>query len=589
MTPSDVLHDHRWDEHRPRPHRRLDTVALFARTVARLRPAQVGHRIRLRTLRAAERRWPEVVTRSVNPPAGVTPGWPKVFGPLDASLEHGDGAEIALGRFRFLGEERTLGEPADWNQAAASRLWRFHLHYVEWAWALAQAPDSAWARQSFARLWQSWRASIDPACGDAWYPYVASLRVWVLCGVFDVLVRGSDIEDDFLGQIAWHAGYVQSHLELDVGGNHLLKNIKALIGAGEFLGRPDLASTGRQLLEAQLPIQVLADGGHFERSPSYHCQVLGDLIDIRGLLSGADAPAVAGLDDAINAMRLWLGAMEGGDGEPALCNDAAPVGARRLAALGPAPRPRSCVTVLAASGYVVVRPDEHTQLILDVGDPCPDDLPAHAHADCLSFELWVSGERWVVDTGTSTYEAGPRRAYERSTAAHNTVEIDGEDQTEVWGIFRAARRARGTLELVVTDGVTIEVVASHDGYRRLPGSPMHRRRWQITSGQVKITDTISGVGAHRVVSHLHVAPLAASRCAITGRGGRMSTETCATAWGFGRLRPATVHKLEAGHIDLPMALGWLIEWPSDPHARRERAPAAYGVANLVPDDSRVTS
>jgi hypothetical protein len=140
MTPSDVLHDHRWDEHRPRPHRRLDTVALFARTVARLRPAQVGHRIRLRTLRAAERRWPEVVTRSVNPPAGVTPGWPKVFGPLDASLEHGDGAEIALGRFRFLGEERTLGEPADWNQAAASRLWRFHLHYVLGAGAPPHAP-----------------------------------------------------------------------------------------------------------------------------------------------------------------------------------------------------------------------------------------------------------------------------------------------------------------------------------------------------------------------------------------------------------------------------------------------------------------
>jgi len=393
---------------------------------------------------------------------------------------------------------------------------------------------------------------------------VASLRVWVLCGVFNALARGSDIESDCLNQIAWHAGYVQSHLELDLGGNHLLKNIKALIGAGEFLGRPDLVSTGRRLLEAQLPIQVLADGGHFERSPSYHCQVLGDLIDILGLLADADAPPVAGLEGAITAMRRWLGAMVGADGEVALCNDAIPVGQRWLTSLGPAAPPHGFVTVLAASGYVVVRPDEHTQLILDVGDPCPDDLPGHAHADCLSFELWVGGERWVVDTGTSTYEAGPRRAYERSTAAHNTVDVDGEDQTEVWSIFRAARRARGTLELVANDGGTIEVVASHDGYRRLPGSPVHRRRWRISPGLVEITDMISGVGSHRMVSRLHVAPVAASCCSITGWGGRVTSEARTTAWGFGRLRPATVHRVETGGVELSITLGWTIQWPPGP-------------------------
>jgi hypothetical protein len=166
----------------------------------------------------------------------------------------------------------------------------------------------------------------------------------------------------------------------------------------------------------------------------------------------------------------------------------------------------------------------------------------------------------VVDTGTSTYEAGPRRAYERSTAAHNTVEIDEQDQTEVWGIFRAARRARGTLELVATNGSTVEVVASHDGYRRLPGSPVHRRRWRISPGLVEITDAISGVGTHRVVSRLHVASVGASCCSITGRSGRVTTETCTTAWGFGRLHPATVNRLETGGVDLPMTLGWLIEW-----------------------------
>ena len=563
MTPPDLMRDDPGDGQLQRLHQHVRDAAFLARTVVRLRPAQVAHRIRLRTLRATERRWPELATRSVDPPAGVTPGWPAAFSPLDALLDHADAAAVSKGRFTFLGDERSLGEPVDWHAVGASRLWLFYLHYLEWAWALAQTPDRAWARESFSRLWRSWRASIEPAQGDAWSPYVASVRVWVLCDLYETLVRGSDIESDYVGQIAWHAGYVQSHLELDVGGNHLLKNIKALIGAGEFLGRPDLVSKGRRLLGAQLPIQVLADGGHFERSPSYHCQVLGDFIDIRGLLADAGAPPVAGLDGAIDAMRRWLGAMVGSDGEVALCNDAIPVGEPRLAMLAPAPAPQGPVTVLAESGYVVVRPDEHTQLILDVGDPCPDDLPAHAHADCLSFELWVGHERWVVDTGTSTYEAGPRRAYERSTAAHNTVEIDGLDQTEVWGIFRAARRARGTLELVASDGDTVEVMASHDGYRRLPGSPVHRRRWRISPGLVEITDTISGVGTHRMVSRLHVAPVA-SCCSIIGQGGRVTSETCSTAWGFGRLRPATVHRVETGGIDLPMTLGWLIEWSPGP-------------------------
>lgn len=541
-------------------HQRMHDAALFARTVARLRPAQVVHRLRLRTLRVAERRWPDLATRVIDPPTGTVPGWPTTFLPLDASFDKPDTTEVADGRFTFLGEERSLGDPADWQQTDASRLWRFHLHYFEWAWALVEEPDQARARASFARLWRSWRASVEPARGDAWSPYVASLRVWVLCGAFDALVEGSAIEEDCLDQIGRHAGFVQSHLELDLGGNHLLKNLKALIGAGVFLGRPDVVTMGRCLLEAQLPIQVLADGGHFERSPSYHCQVLADLIDIWGLLAESGAPPVAGLDDSIERMRRWLGAMVGDDGEVPLCNDAVPVGRRTLASLAPAPPPQGPITVLGASGYVVVRPDERTRLVLDVGDPCPDDLPGHAHADCLSFELWVDGERWVLDTGTSTYEAGSRRAYERSTAAHNTVEVDGENQTEVWGIFRAARRARGTLESIAGEGTTVEIVASHDGYLRLPGSPLHRRRWRIGPGRVEVIDTITGAGAHRVVSALHMAPAASSRCSITGKGGDVRAEKCTTAWGFGRLRTATVYRVGGQLSALPVRLSWILEW-----------------------------
>jgi uncharacterized heparinase superfamily protein len=192
------------------------------------------------------------------------------------------------------------------------------------------------------------------------------------------------------------------------------------------------------------------------------------------------------------------------DGDVPLLNDCVLVGTRRIALLGPHPRPEGRLTVLEPSGYVVARPDDRLHLVMDVGPPCPDDLPAHAHADCLSFELSADGARVVVDTGTSTYEPGPRRRFERSTAAHNTVEIDGQDQTEVWGQFRAARRARPRLERAVDDGDVIEIAASHDGYERLAGRPRHKRTLVLHDGRVEITDEVTGTGTHAAVARLHL-------------------------------------------------------------------------------------
>lgn len=539
-------------------------AALLARTVVRLRPSQIAHRLRLRALRLAERRIARIAERRAAAPSSARVGWPAVFVALDAPHYHGNRAEITDARFRFLEDSRHLGDPPDWQQPDASQLWRFHLHYFEWAWALAQPPDRRPGRESFAGLWRSWRSAVRPAIGDAWAPYVASLRLWVLCSIFPTLIEGSDIEADYVDQIELHAGFVRSHLELDVGGNHLIKNLKAVIGAGVFLHRTDIVSAAVRRLESQLEVQVLSDGGHFERSPSYHCQVLGDLIDIRRLLRCASLPPVAGLAEAIEAMQAWLGAMIGGAGEVALFNDAIPVGKARIAALRPTTTRHPSLTVLAASGYVVARTDDNTVLIADVGDPCPLNLPAHAHADCLSFELWVRGERWVADTGTSTYQPGVRRSTERSTAAHNTVEIDGQDQTEVWGTFRAARRAKPSVELVAVDGNQFEFLASHDGYGRLPGSPLHRRRWSIRPGRIHIVDTVLGFGEHRLTSRLHLTPAAVSECTVTGRGTGIGIgavqATGAIAWGFGRLSQVEVRALEAPKADLPVTLQWTLEW-----------------------------
>ena len=88
-------------------------------------------------------------------------------------------------------------------------------------------------------------------------------------------------------ELAAHAGFLRRNLETDVGGNHLIKNLKALVGLAVFFGDDALLARALGRLRRQLSVQVLPDGGHYERAPAYHCQVLGDLIDIAGLLQAA--------------------------------------------------------------------------------------------------------------------------------------------------------------------------------------------------------------------------------------------------------------------------------------------------------------
>lgn len=537
-------------------NRWLDSAVLLARTTRNLRPSQILHRVRLRAQRFPSA-WPVAseVIRLFSARSRPVSGWPAAFTPIDLQLAEGfpSPESNVLGRFTFLNVARDLGCPIRWDTPGAARLWTYHLHYMEWAWSFAAHPDQAWARSAFAQLWRSWEQSAPFGRGDRWSPYVASLRAWSLCGTYDALIQGSDIQPAVDASLARHARYLRWHIEHDVGGNHLIKNLKALIGLSVFMGDDRLLAVAAGGLRRQVALQVLSDGGHYERSPSYHCQVLGDLIDIAGLLAAADRPHVPGIAEAIESMQTWLGLMLMPDGDVALFNDCVHVGASRLSLLRPGPPSTERLTVLAASGYVVLRPNERLHLVADVGDPCPPDLPAHAHADCLSFELAVDGERLVVDSGTSTYAPGDQRAHERSTAAHNTLSVDGADQTEVWGIFRAARLAHGRVESARDDGRVVTVTASHDGYRRLGGSPVHRRTWRL-SDHLEITDEVLGQGRHRVESRLHFASPGVAKVVWSEPAALQVSERPAVhATGFGVLRDGYVASAQWDG-ELPVAL-----------------------------------
>ena len=282
-----------------------------------------------------------------------------------------------------------------------------------------------------------------------------------------------------------------------------------------FFADGDLLAWTLRLLGQQVARQILPDGGHYERAPAYHCQVLADLMDVHDLLRAGDREPLPQLPAAILRMRRWLGVVLMPGGEVPLLNDGFPVNRQLLAAIRPSPPPPEPLVTLADSGLIRATAGGW-HLLADLGLPCPEKLPAHAHADTLGCVVHVDGQPLLVDTGTSTYAPGPVRSRERSTAAHNTVEVDGADSTEVWGAFRAGLRARVH---AVKAGATPRAVtfeAAHDGYRALPGRPAHHRRWSLTEHALRVDDTVSGRGRHHVVVRWHLPPGARLRLAPGG-------------------------------------------------------------------------
>jgi uncharacterized heparinase superfamily protein len=157
------------------------------------------------------------------------------------------------------------------------------------------------------------------------------------------------------------------------------------------------------------------------------------------------------------------------------------------------------------SGLLIHRA-ERLYVAFDGGDVGPDYQPGHAHCDTLSFELSWDGRRAVSDTGVFHYRESPERAYARSTAAHNTVRIDNEDQSEVWQSFRVGRRAHAIFIERRTEAGCAVFQAAHDGYERLARGLVHERAMLIGATWVCVVDFLHGEGRHLVESVLHLHP-----------------------------------------------------------------------------------
>jgi len=427
---------------------------------------------------------------------------------------HVDSVMRGPDEFEFLSVRRRVHDRRDWNQVTWPMLWRYHLHYFDDLNAINFRARADWHRALIER----WIAENPPAVGVGWDPYPTSRRIvnWIKWWL-----GGASTSRIALHSVRIQLARLASRLEYHLLGNHLFENARALVFGGLFFedgAANRWLNRGLRMLAQQLPEQVLDDGGHFERSPMYHQITLAGLLDLYNLMKVYDRPERAGLVPFIQRMLGWSAMMRHPDGEIALFNDAA---------LGEAPNPRSLERYasdvgiglpaaatpaveaagvhLKSSGYVRVVRAPYTAL-LNVGSVAPDYQPGHAHADTLSFELSAMGRRLIVDTGTSTYERGSRRDFERSSAAHNSIVVNGLNSSDVWGGFRVGRRASVLTSTVRAESTSTMVTAVHDGYRHLPARVVHERRWEFRAEQMRIEDVVDGCGEVGLELILNIHP-----------------------------------------------------------------------------------
>ncbi|HEX4071643.1 MAG TPA: alginate lyase family protein [Planctomycetaceae bacterium] len=506
----------------------LDDLPRLIRTIRHLRPSQIYWRGRYTVQRRARRAWG---ARS-GPAISLNGSVPRLRDdfptdailfddtPLDPTLV----AQLSAGQFVHLNTLRDLGRPPDWlfGKIDHDRLWTVTLHYHRWAYDLARlaAANDSTAEEAgrlFVEFVSDWIGRSDLAAAGAaelaWNAYATATRIgwWIRAAVLlgaEWWSNRGDFDRSFLSSLWRQAEYLAGNIEWDLRGNHLLRDAVGLAFAGRFFDGPHAKKwlcAATDLAQSQLVEQVLDDGGHFERTPLYHLKVMEDFFALSRLIE--DEGVRHSLESTVLRMAEFLRWVRHPDGDILLFNDAA---------LDDEMPPDAMFRLLEQSGHSIdatlpqggrhfaqtglaVWHGSPWSVFIDVGLIGPDYQPGHGHADSLTLECSFDGERLFVDPGTHSYDRDERRAYDRSTAAHNTICVDGTDSSEVWHIFRVGRRARARDVDVRIEQDGFDASAAHDGYAHLAGV-IHRRQVQLAEGgrRLLIIDRIEGTGRHRV-------------------------------------------------------------------------------------------
>lgn len=209
-------------------------------------------------------------------------------------------------------------------------------------------------------------------------------------------------------------------------------------------------------------------------------------------------------------------------------------------------------------GYWILGRDFETKqevkLIVDAGPLGYLSIAAHGHADALAIYLSIAGQEIFIDPGTYAYHTERKwRDYFKGTSAHNTLRIDGVDQSVSGGNFMWLKHARAWCESFET-GENLDVfIGAHDGYTRLRDPVTHRRSIEVDKKQDRITvlDFIDCKKEHQAEIFWHFA----ENCLVQIENRKIKVQTGNVEVTLTMPESDWMPMIFTGNEELP--LGWI--------------------------------
>lgn len=375
---------------------------------------------------------------------------------------------------------------------------------------------------------------------------------------------GQRFQADWLRSVYQHADFIARHLSKhSSANNHLFGELMGLFVAAlrwpcwpESEGWRRFSQDG---LEQQAQVQNAADGVNLEQAIYYHHEVMDMMLLCDRFAQVAGHPFSPAFAGRLQAMAGFVHALMDRGGQVPMIGDADDATMLRLEAAAHATPYASLLASSAirfgdagfkakagvldqktrllfgqagvdrwkliadaqpdqprlafpAGGYYLLGEhfgaDDEVRAVIDCGPLGYLSIAAHGHADALAFTLSLGGDEVLVDPGTFCYHTQERwRNHFRSTAAHNTVNIDGLDQSVIGGNFMWMQHAPSQLERHDTDGPVQTFAGRHGGYQRLPDPVTHRRKVELARGErrLQVTDTLECQAQHTVGIHWQLA------------------------------------------------------------------------------------
>jgi uncharacterized heparinase superfamily protein len=409
--------------------------------------------------------------------------------------------------FRFAGEVVRSPKPLG-NPIGMSEGWREIVNSFAWLNDLRAVggPSARNLGKALITRWLEENERYDPF---AWRADILAARIRNILLNHTYLEVNSDalFRSQLLLSLSRQAEHLCRALPDGLAGAALVKAIISLMLAGLVLPRGEKwLAKGQALLGPTLAAQILADGGHVERSPQVMLELLQHLIDLRDCYDLAGAKLPDGLSMAINNLGSVLLMLSHGDAMLAGFNDTPELDPVHVVQLfqraGDKLRP---LNQLPLTGFQRLDRGK-TVVIMDCGAPPRHGLDTHAHAGTLSFELSFDDERMIVNCGAHPWSKEWGQV-QRTTAAHSTLVVDNTNSAMLLphgGM--ALRPGVVTCRREETDG-QIWLDTSHDGYEEGFGL-VHRRKLYLSldGNDFMGEEHLVGPGGNAYALRFHLHP-----------------------------------------------------------------------------------